>query len=58
MKIRSVTLFANPGPAIAENIIQLSANVAKKAFTLSKECDLELQTVRFATPPSRSSFRG
>ncbi len=51
MKIRSVTLFANPGPAIDEDIIQLSANLAKKAFTFSKECDLDLQTVRFATPP-------
>ncbi len=58
MKIRSITLFANPGPTINDDFLELSAHFSDKVQILRKDLDLEIQTTRLATPPFSKYLAG
>jgi uncharacterized protein (UPF0210 family) len=50
MKIRSITLFANPGWPLNHDSIQKAAEFAAEARPAFERAAIEVQTVRFATP--------
>ncbi len=51
MKIRSVTYFNDPGDLISSDFTALSGRFARETRRLFKAAGIELQTVRFASPP-------
>jgi hypothetical protein len=51
MKIRSITLFANPGSTINDDFLGLAARFCETVGEISRDLDLEIQTIRLATPP-------
>ena len=51
MKIRSVTYFNDPGNEIQDDFRSLSGSFARETRRLFEAAGLELQTVRFASPP-------
>ena len=50
MKIRSITLFANPGWPLNQDSIQKAVEFAAAARTAFERAAIEVQTVRYATP--------
>ena len=50
MKIRSITLFDNPGWPLNRDSIQKAAEFAAEARDAFERASIEVQTVRFATP--------
>jgi len=57
MKIRSVTLFENPGDPIQEEVLNLSESFSGQAKTLFQSAGYEVQTIRLATPPFPAYLR-
>lgn len=51
MKIRSVTLFDNPGSRIGQEFLLSAEKFNQEARTIFQAANIELQTIRFATPP-------
>jgi len=50
MKIRSITLFTNPGWPLNQDSIQKAAEFAAEARAAFERAAIEVQTIRFATP--------
>ena len=50
MKIRSITLFANPGWPFDQDSLRKAAEFAPEARAAFERAAIEVQTVRFATP--------
>jgi uncharacterized protein (UPF0210 family) len=57
MKIRSVTLFENPGDPIQEEVLNLSESFSGKAKNLFQSAGYAVQTIRLATPPFPAYLR-
>jgi uncharacterized protein (UPF0210 family) len=51
MKIRSLTLFADPGNPIQKAVLSQAEVFANWVNKIIKPSEYELQTLRFATPP-------
>ncbi len=51
MKIRSVTYFDDPGNPVKDDFLSRAGNFARETRRHFKAAGLELQTVRFASPP-------
>ena len=51
MKIRSVTLFDNPGRSIGSEFLVLIEKFNQEVKAAFQESGFDLQTIRFATPP-------
>ena len=51
MKIRSVTYFDNPGNPVKDDFFSRAGNFARETRRHFEAAGLELQTVRFASPP-------
>ncbi|MCD6424774.1 MAG: DUF711 family protein, partial [Anaerolineales bacterium] len=58
MKIRSATLFDNPGSTIKSDFLLLVEKFNKEAMAVFRDSDIELQTIRFATPPYPVFLKG
>jgi len=58
MKIRSATLFDNPGSTIKSDFLLLVEKFNKEAMAVFQDSDIELQTIRFATPPYPVFLKG
>lgn len=58
MKIRSATLFDNPGSTIKSDFLLLVEKFNQEAKAVFQESDFELQTIRFATPPYPIFLKG
>ena len=58
MKIRSVTLFDNPGPSIKPECLLLAEKFNREAKIAFQDSDFEVQTIRFATPPYPNLLKG
>ncbi len=51
MKIRSVTYFDDPGNPVKDDFLSRAGNFARETRRHFEAAGLELQTVRFASPP-------
>ena len=51
MKIRSVTYFDDPGNPFKDDFLSRAGNFARETRRHFEAAGLELQTVRFASPP-------
>lgn len=51
MKIRSITLFANPGQEVSDQFLDFAGEFARNAGKISRDFGLEVQTIRFGSPP-------
>ena len=51
MKIRSVTLFDNPGQSIRSDFLLLVEKFNQEVKAAFQDSSFEVQTIRFATPP-------
>ncbi|MEJ2448855.1 MAG: DUF711 family protein [Anaerolineales bacterium] len=51
MKIRAITFFDNPGSTIQETFIERATQFVMRCRAAFKDAELEVQTIRFASPP-------
>jgi len=58
MKIRSVTLFDNPGQSITSDFLLLIEKFNQKVKAAFQDSSFEVQTIRFATPPYPILLKG
>ena len=58
MKIRSVTLFDNPGQSIRSDFLLLVEKFNQEAKGAFQDSSFEVQTIRFATPPYPILLKG
>jgi len=58
MKIRSVTLFDNPGQSIRSDFLLLAEKFNQEAKAAFQDSSFEVQTIRFATPPYPILLKG
>ena len=58
MKIRSITLFANPGQSLTEDFLEYAGVFASRARELGQDHQVEIQTIRFASPPFPTFLEG
>ena len=58
MKIRSATLFDNPGSPIKSDFLLLAEKFNQVISASFQDSSFELQTVRFATPPYPAFLKG
>jgi len=58
MKIRSVTLFDNPGSSIKSEFLQTAEKFNQEVKAVFDNSNIELQTVRFASPPFPLFLKG
>ena len=58
MKIRSVTLFDNPGQSIRSDFLLLVEKFNQKVKAAFQDSSFEVQTIRFATPPYPILLKG
>ena len=58
MKIRSVTYFDHPRNLLREDFLTEAGNFARETRRCYEAAGLELQTVRFASPPFSTFLSG